>query len=87
MPFSFPFSRSAVEGISLCLSAENNDHCSGETHFNISEDKDRQSASRGLNQLPVAYGGANRKITTNNRDASYPTPRYRKKYPPIYFPL
>lgn len=38
----------------------------------ISRDKARQSASRGLNQLPVAYCGANRKVTTtNNQAASY----------------
>lgn len=29
----------------------------------ISGDKGRQSASRGLNQLPVAYCGAKRKVT------------------------
>lgn len=62
LPSSVPFSPSAVERISLCLSAWNNDHCSGEIHFHISGDKSDQSASRGFKQLPVAYCGANRKV-------------------------
>lgn len=33
LPFSFSFSQRAAEGIRLCLSVKNNDHCSGETHF------------------------------------------------------
>lgn len=36
----------------------------------ISGDKGRQSASRGLNQLPVAYWRMNRKVTTNNQATS-----------------
>lgn len=37
----------------------------------ISGDKGRQSASRGLNQLPLAYCGANRKVPTNSQATPY----------------
>lgn len=39
----------------------------------ISGDKGRQSASRGLNQLPVAYWRMNRKVATNNQGTSRST--------------
>ncbi len=50
----------------------------------ISGDKGRQSASRGLNQLPVAYCGANRKVTTNNQATPLPIHK-QEEYPQLSF--
>lgn len=51
----------------------------------ISGDKGRQSASRGLNRLPVAYCGANRKVTTNNQATPYQM-HMQDEYPQLSFP-
>lgn len=66
LPSSHSFSLSAAEDYSVPECLEWWSLQRGEPHFRILGDKGRQSASRGLTQLPVAYCGTNRKVTANS---------------------
>lgn len=66
LPSSHSFSLSAAEDYSVPECLEWWSLQRGEPHFRILGDKGRQSASKGLTQLPVAYCGTNRKVTANS---------------------